>query len=133
MLQSQSAMVSLCCLEPTDEAATAAAATAHRDDVFVALPDVVAEADHAVVRVVVLGAVASVVEAVAAVVSIFLALKYLLFVSRCFPFHPRDCKLLSPTLTSIQKGHGSGSSSFPLFVVCLVSFPVELSDQLEVY
>ena len=126
-------MVSLCRLEPADEAATAAAATAHRDDVFVALPDVVAEADNAVVRVVVLDAVASVVEAVAAVVSIFFSLEIFAFCFKVFPFHPRECKLLSPTLTSIQKGHGSGSSSFPLFVVCLVSFPVELSDQLEVY
>ena len=49
MLRSQSAMVSLCRLEPADEAATAAASAAHCDDVFVALPDVVAEADHVVV------------------------------------------------------------------------------------
>ena len=86
MLRSQSAMVSLCRLEPADEAATAAAATAHRDDVFVALPDVVAQADHAVVQVVVLGVVASVVEAVAAVVSNLFSLEIFAFCFKVFPF-----------------------------------------------
>ena len=78
-------MVNLCRLEPAVDVA-AAAATAHHDDVFVALPDVVAAADSAVVRVVVLAAVAYIVEAVAAVVSNLFRLEIFAFCFKVFPF-----------------------------------------------
>ena len=108
-------MVSLCRLEPADEAATAAVLLHTVMMSLLLFLMLLLRQTMLLSELLFLVLLLLLLRLLLLLFQFFLALKYSLFVSRCFPFHPRECKLLSLTLASIQKGHGSGSSSFPLF------------------